>query len=240
MIFDLIMAAAGAAAVPPPVIAGQVVFESTSNSWVVPVGVTSICAVAVGCGGDTAGGCLSYKNDIAVTPGETLTIDITTSHSRIVRGGSTVLLRAPANSTSVTGAVGTAFGGGANYTDATLGTVGCGGAGGYAGKGGSCSTVVGGAGNAGTGGAGGAGYHGSTPSAGGGGGGVGLLGMGASGAGGTASSIGGKGGSGGGDAGNILNPGSYGGGGSYSTPSKGGVRIMWGGGRSYPSNAGDV
>ena len=61
--------------------------SSGSFSWTVPAGVTFISAVAVGGGGGGggansgnigpqggSGGGLSYQNDIAVTPGETLTI----------------------------------------------------------------------------------------------------------------------------------------------------------------------
>jgi hypothetical protein len=66
---------------------GQVVFSSLSTisyEFIVPNGVTSICAVVIGrgglggnssnrnCGGGGGGG-LSYSNDIPVTPGETLT-----------------------------------------------------------------------------------------------------------------------------------------------------------------------
>lgn len=56
-----------------------------TTSWTVPVGVTSICAVCIGAGGGGAqgdgasgggGGGLGWKNNIAVTPGETLTITV--------------------------------------------------------------------------------------------------------------------------------------------------------------------
>jgi hypothetical protein len=53
-------------------------------SFTVPTGVTSICAVAIGGGGGGAsdvndgggggGGGLQYRNNVAVTPGETLTV----------------------------------------------------------------------------------------------------------------------------------------------------------------------
>jgi len=67
---------------------GQVQFTTTGDTnWVVPDGVTSICAVVVGGGGagrsdasgtdsGGAGGGLSYKNNIAVTPGETLVVRV--------------------------------------------------------------------------------------------------------------------------------------------------------------------
>lgn len=57
-----------------------------AHQFVVPAGVTSICAAAIGAGGSGArgsqdipltgagGGSLSYRNNIAVTPGETLTV----------------------------------------------------------------------------------------------------------------------------------------------------------------------
>ena len=100
MIRDLLMAAAGTGDAPK-----QVVFMyNTSNqpthpnkvligtagitNWVVPAGVTSICAIAVGSGGvlstyttssnansGCGGGGVSFTNDIPVTPGETLIID---------------------------------------------------------------------------------------------------------------------------------------------------------------------
>ena len=62
---------------------GQVVFTS-ADTWTVPAGVTSICAVCVGGGGGSGGadgngavfggggGALAYVNDISVTPGENL------------------------------------------------------------------------------------------------------------------------------------------------------------------------
>lgn len=67
---------------------GQVQFTTTGDTnWVVPNGVTSICAVVVSGGGagrcdgsgidsGGAGGGLSYKNNIAVTPGETLVVRV--------------------------------------------------------------------------------------------------------------------------------------------------------------------
>ena len=100
MIRDLLMAAAGTGDAPK-----QVVFMySTQNqpthpnkvtigtggitNWVVPEGVTSICAIAVGSGGvlksytpssnansGCGGGGVSFTNNIPVTPGETLIID---------------------------------------------------------------------------------------------------------------------------------------------------------------------
>ena len=120
-----------------------------------------------------------------------------------------------------------------------------GGAGGYSGTGG-----VGGRSTSGGNGSGGGGSGGNGGTTyGGGGGGVGILGSGSSGTGGN-----GQGGSGGGTGGNgngsnSQNGGAYGGGGgaaeddtsdSGGTGGVGAVRILWGGGRSYPSNAGSV
>jgi hypothetical protein len=65
--------------------------EQGSQSWVVPVGVTSVCVVAIGGGAQNAslydpetdsfynsfggGGALVYVNNLPVTPGESLTVD---------------------------------------------------------------------------------------------------------------------------------------------------------------------
>jgi hypothetical protein len=88
-------------------------------SFVVPNGVGSICTAAVGAGGagggstasyggvGGAGGALVYGNNIPVTPGETLTVEIGTAGTSSagsngtaggyteIRRGATVLLRAP-------------------------------------------------------------------------------------------------------------------------------------------------
>jgi len=127
-----------------------------------------------------------------------------------------------------------------------------GGAGGYSGAGGTGGRGSSSSGEDGTSGAGGGGGGGGGSKAGtspaGDGGSVGLLGEGASGAGGRGGStsvtpyyIGLPGDDGsatgstyGGGAGGVSED--YGGG----QATQGGVRIMWGGGRSYPSNAGDV
>ena len=151
-------------------------------------------------------------------------------------------------------------GSGGSGSSATVWGGGGGGAGGYSGNGGSANTNSGNNGNGG-GGGGGAG-HSSTDSndgkrKGGGGGGVGLLGQGSNGSGAPNSSYGGDGGQGGsgGNNGNQSSThtggsgGNYGSGsggsndssGSYSgSPGYGAVRIIWGSGRSFPSNAGDI
>ncbi|MDN5940167.1 MAG: hypothetical protein L0H83_16095, partial [Salinisphaera sp.] len=70
---------------------------SSAQQWVVPANITSICAVAIGNGGpgteDGAGGGggLSYTNNIAVTPFETLSIDFNTGLARLLRGVATLL-----------------------------------------------------------------------------------------------------------------------------------------------------
>lgn len=83
----------GAAGAGEAAVAGQVMLQgyfdsapygAVENSWEVPEGVTSICAVAIGAGevgkrsnsdaDGGAGGDLRYVNDIPVTPGETLTL----------------------------------------------------------------------------------------------------------------------------------------------------------------------
>tara|TARA_B100001250_G_scaffold412643_1_gene444436 strand:- start:140 stop:1954 length:1815 start_codon:yes stop_codon:yes gene_type:complete len=72
---------------PPPIQSGNVDFVTSGTySWEVPESIFSICAVCIGAGGGASvggggwsgsgggGGALSYKNNISVTPGETLTI----------------------------------------------------------------------------------------------------------------------------------------------------------------------
>lgn len=83
----------GAAELAAPI--GQQLFTG-SGAFIVPTGVTSICAVAIGSGGDTAlanwgewfgggGGGLAYSNDLPVTPGESLTVQVNRSISRLRR-----------------------------------------------------------------------------------------------------------------------------------------------------------
>lgn len=138
----------GAAAIIP----GQVVF-TTSDTWVVPATVTSISAVCISRGMDGqpvpafskqlggSGGMLRYANDIAVTPGETLTIyfennELGTSVAAIRRSG-TDLVRAGSSP------VGTGYAGGSgafpDYPSAASG----GGAGGYTSAGGSTTSTSG-------------------------------------------------------------------------------------------------
>jgi hypothetical protein len=247
---------------------GQQVFTS-SGTFTVPAGVTSICAVAVGRGKDGAagdgmdtsgrggdGGTLSYSNAISVTPGESLTVTIATSTSAstgetTLKRSSTVLLAARAGGqTSGQANVGTSFAGGTAPDPFGGYGTGGGGAGGYSGAGGDGGSI-GGGGSAGSGGSGGGG--GSAPSAvSGGGGGVGLLGAGSNGTagsgglgGGGGAGSGGSSGADGGDGGAGGNYGGGGGGGGVSSAGgaggSGALRIIWGAGRSYPStNTADV
>ena len=260
----------------------DIVFQNTfgTYSWVVPPFVTRISAVGIGTGADgsqapyISGGCngcptyyygggaggvgggLSYRNNISVTPGETLTINFSTSVN--IKRGSVFLLSAKGG---IAGGNGggtvdgvTHDGGGngglsgvsvSNSTPVNRGGGGGGGAGGYSGAGG-----VGGGGStnpangsAGTGGAGGGGSSGNAGQYGGNGGGVGLYGVGSNGVGGSTQSTGSYGGNGG-DGSNGSNGifGAGGGGGyavldthSGSSGKLGAVRILWGTGRSFPS-----
>ena len=258
-----VMAALGGAAAP-----GQQVFTS-SGTFTVPAGVTSICAVAVGRGQNGAagdgmgtpgrggeGGTLSYTNSISVTPGESLTVTIATSTSgstgeTTLKRSSTVLLAARAGGqTSGQANVGTSFAGGTAPAPAGAYGSGGGGAGGYSAAGGAGGST-GGGGSAGSGGSGGGGGGGNSGDYSGGGGGVGLLGAGTNGTASSGSGGGGGGGSGGAagaSGGSDSTGGAYGGGGGggnvdYAGGNGGGgaLRILWGAGRSYPStNTGDV
>ena len=203
---------------------GEQTFTS-NGSFVVPAGVTSICFVAVGKGGNGAwdsslsraaagsGGALGYKNNVAVTPGQVISIEVAATYTRLNVGGA--LYTANAGTTARDGGTlaagwdGGGVGGSAfrNYSGEYLsgggGAGGDGGAGGYGANtvGGILSTAQAGSG----GGGGGGGGRDSTYSndRGAGGGGVGLYGMGANGAPGAATAdgyttmTGGGGGSGG-------------------------------------------
>ena len=254
-----VMAALGGAAAP-----GQQVFTS-SGTFTVPAGVTSICAVAVGRGQNGAagdgmgtagrggdGGTLSYTNALSVTPGESLTVTIATSTSgstgeTTLKRSSTVLLAARAGGqTSGQANVGTSFAGGTAPEPAYVFGSGGGGAGGYSGAGGAGG--IGGDGSAGSGGSGGGGCGSEPTAVSGGGGGVGLLGAGSNGTAGSYSGGGGGGGGGGSGGSSGASGGSGGAGGNYGGGGGGGawdggggngaggaLRIIWGAGRSYPS-----
>ena len=233
--------------------AGQVGYGTGGTySFTVPAGVTSISALAIGAGGG-GGGALAYANNIAVTAGETLTVNVGSAGapgtaagtastsgtwSRLLRGG-TVLVSANGGSGGVNGGagggggtigVGTGGAGGAGGTGNSGGGGGGGGAAGYAGAGGNGgnSGAVGSTGSGG-GGGGGGGASSSVPNYtghGGGGGGVGFLGQGASGAGGgiVGTNVGGGGGGSSGETG--FAPTSSG----SSTPGRGGQYGAGGGG----------
>jgi hypothetical protein len=229
----------------------------TSNgSFEVPTGITNVSIVCVGggaAGNNTnadggrggGGGALSYTNNLAVTPGETLTIVVglggTTSGQNggdsYVRRSSTDLVLAKGgvggttslggNSALGVGTVKYSGGNGGSGFDGPGG--GGGGAAGYSGNGGNGSNAEGGLSGAGAGGSasGGAGKAPGGDGAGGGGGGVGLLGEGSSGTS-VSSGAGGIGGSGGANGANGVTTtagsgGLYGGGG-------GGAPIAAGGG----------
>lgn len=208
----------------PVDVRGETVFTKVGrNSFVVPDGVTTLSAVTVSGGaamarGAGAGGTTAWKNNIPVTPGETLFVDVGPGQSQnssaslrtaIYRG--TTLLMVSEGPNGVNPGSFTADGGGLGgagflFNDGSGG--GGGGAGGYTDKGGDWgSSYVYGTGTPGKGGGGGAGGNPgsdgtSLSNAGAGGGGVGLMGQGADGAGGQAGTTnsGGKGGSGGDNA----------------------------------------
>lgn len=203
--------AAGVGGTPP----GQRTF-TLSQSFVVPDGVTSICAVAVARGENATdfgegtyrsgeGGNLRYVNDIPVTPGETLQVEVQFGYYPGLLRGSTYLLRAYIGA----GSVGLGFDGGGYQQSNALNMAGAG-AGGYTSAGQSASAA------------------GSTPR---GGSGTSLLGGGPGGLAGAAPD--GTGGA-------------YGGGGAVvdGVPQQGGpagLRIIWGAGRAFPNtNTGDV
>lgn len=140
---------------------------------------------------------------------------------------------------------GTGGGSGGNGGNKITHATGGGGAGGYSGSGGTGGSNTDGAGTPGTGGGGGGGgATGVTYTFAGGGGGVGIYGIGANGNAGVGSPHGGGavagGGSGGGNGSHSGGAYGGGGGGAYATAGTGGagvVRIIWGAGRSFPSNA---
>jgi len=208
------------AVIPSPY--GQEVFSypfSYSWTWVVPTGVTSISVLCVGAGGAGGyvdyyaggGGGLRYKNNISVTPGQSINIAVC---GQTGGGSSTTDTTFGTNGTDAfyffagAGKSGRQFPYGQGGTGTTIGagadgggnggnstgydnSWGGGGAGGYSGNGGDAG--INGNGQAGSGGGGGGGYgynNGGNYFTNrlGNGGGVGLLGAGASGSGGYGSS----------------------------------------------------
>jgi hypothetical protein len=215
-------------------------------TFVVPTGVTSVCAVTVGGGGagiiytSTAprqigtgggGGGLAYKNNIAVTPGESLTVIVgiggtPTNTNPSQSGGLSSLRRGGTSLCEATGGEGgrgtssigqTVSGGvrvvsdgggsGGNASAAFNAASGGGGAGGYSGNGGNAGsrfeTQV--PPTAGAGGGGGGGNRTNVNRGGSGGGGVGILGQGANGNAAASETAGGGGGSSGGGGVGTLN-----------------------------------
>lgn len=76
---------------------GQQLFTA-SGAFIVPEGVTSLCMVAIGRGGKSEGiltggpgGGLAYVNNVAVTPGQTISITVDESGSKANLGGSDIV-----------------------------------------------------------------------------------------------------------------------------------------------------
>ena len=249
-----------------PNIIGQVEYTTPGTySWTCPPGVFLVDAVCIGGGGSGSiqqnsssgggggGGGLGWKNGIAVTPGQSYTVNVG-GNSYFINDttvkGERGLNADQSGSSAFTGGTGGGYvgdgggnGGTGGNSDGTDGGGG-GGAGGYSGNGGNGAPgYVQGAnsgsdGQGGGGGGGSNGYDGGTPHGGGEGGGTGILGQGASGTGGVnygtnfGNATAGSGGSGK----------SYGGGGRgaalNSSPSGGGtgaVRLIWGRNRDFPN-----
>lgn len=130
---------------------GQVLYSGlTSGSFVVPEGVFSICAVAIGRGGANGttnsggGGALSYKNVIPVTPGETLAYSLASASTELKRG-TTVLVSAGGATAATGGAVGVgdaSFKGGDGNSSASGVDRRGAGAGGYTSVGGNSGTTA--------------------------------------------------------------------------------------------------
>jgi hypothetical protein len=237
-----------------PSLEGQRLYTEGSFTFIVPIGITSVSVVCVGGGGAGgyysqgagAGGGLRYKNNIAVTPGQSIAV---TASNLSYYGGAGGISSFGTNGTDAfyffagggasnsggtqPGGTGSTIGGAADGggNGGSSNYFAGGGAGGYSGNGG--STTSAGNGQAGSGGGGGSGYGVTSnypPPSGavawsGSGGGVGVLGAGASGNAGTGSSENaveaskqGQGGSGGTTNNNTFgsNAGYYGGGGGGS------------------------
>jgi len=258
---------ADSAVVTMPIIPGSFTWDSNAApySWIVPPGVTSISIVAVGaggngklcaqiCSGGGGGGALVYRNNITVSPGNTLSITIgktavsygVITPTSVNKCGSTIILaQTGVTSSGIGGGAGGVFsfanlyggcgygGSGGSGGSGYCSVGGGGGAAGYSGNGGRGLCIVrlgGSAPTAGTGGGGGGGYYGCNNSASGGGG-VGLFGQGTSGAAGLRSPVassGGFGGSGGVQGGAGAGRGGFGG--TYGGGGGAGARAGFGGG----------
>lgn len=226
--------------VTPPAPSSQSYATAGTYSWVAPSGVTSVSVVAVG-GGAWGGGGLGYKNNYAVTAGNSYTVVVGAGANRAnaANGGdsyfvSTAVVKgggAKGSSCTPTAGSFTGDGGGNGGTGYNAFGRGGAGAGGYSGAGGNGGRTAGLPATAGAGGGGGGGGAMTCGVGGGaGGGGVGLFGQGTSGAAGISQGSGaggaGVGGAGsGGSAGSVGsvcgavtyggNGGAYGGGAGY-------------------------
>ncbi len=240
----------------PPQPDGQVLYTNPGNyTWICPGGHTSVSVVCVGAGGG-GGGALAWKNNISVTPGQAYAVVVGSPGSAGGAGiegtaggdssfnGTLIAEGGKGTSTDTNKGGYSGADGGGNGGPAGLYGYNGGGAGGYSGDGGTAqvgagdeSAQSGGGGAA----AGAWAYYA--------GGGVGIMGAtGQTGADGTGNGEGGSGGQTGKGEGlenqNSETGGDYGGG--YSSRwsgnkgGRGAVRILWGGGRSFPNNAGDV
>lgn len=228
-----------------------------THSWLCPAGVSLVSVVCIGGGAaGKHGGGLGWRNNIAVVAGTSYSVVVGAGGPQ-VQGTGTTSYGSDSSVLSTIGEGATSAGGG--YTGDGGGSgglgqdvLGSGGAGGYSGNGGDgnnyhgTGVAYGGDGTGGAGGAGGAGAA-TTWWGGGGGGGTGLYGQGSNGTGGLTSSIGYPTGGGGGSSGTNggqTTAGLYGGGGASQGASgttvryaggAGGVRILWGYGRAFPS-----
>ena len=213
--------------------------------------------------GGGGGGGLCYLNSISVVPGASISVIVGAAGGAGTAGGAssfngTLIAAGGSGTTTATGAAGGGGSGGTCFTGGAGGSfvgggapyhAGAGGAAGYTGNGGRGGDASGSScpvnSAAGAGGGGGGGGAGNDPANcgfgyGGGGGGVGVLGVGTSGAAGvSACACGGQGAPGGagssGTAGLAGAGGRYGGGGGSENAGQGAVRVMWGGGRTFPS-----
>lgn len=231
-------------------VTGQAAYTAPGTySLIVPAGVYSVSYVAVGGGatgeyrsnglavGGGGGGALVYRNTVAVTPGDTITLSVggpgpTRTTTNGVNGtDSTVTIngissiagggKGDANFTStVSGTYTSGYAGGYGGGAGGLYPGGGGGAGGYSGIGGNGAWQYATSGTAGSGGGGGGGSQGGyNTGSGTGGGGVGIFGQGSNGAAGT--NNGGSGGTNGTDAAGYSLGGVYGGGGGGVRPTAG-------------------
>lgn len=225
------------AVTPTAVIASQQEYTTAGTySFIVPVGLTAVHAVAVGGGGGgggapnangSGGGGLGWKNSIAVTPGASITVVVGAGGIGTADGGDSYF-SSPA---VVQGGGGTHSGGGGftgtgGGSGGNMGPKGGGGAGGYSGRGGNAIDTANGENAPSGGGGGGGGYLPFGPNMfAGGGGGVSIYGRGTPGLGGLVgpvtspgrSSMQGQGGSGGLPANNTTegsSGGAFGGGGA--------------------------